>query len=80
MNEKIDEGNIVSQRLFNISEADTLFGVYERCHRFLPEMMEEVIKNYEDNKKAVPNKKGTYYSWPRKKDIIRFYKEGYRTI
>ncbi len=81
MTEEIDAGPILIQKKVPLS-SDTLFTAYSNCHLLVPEMIKEVINHYSGKKKLEikKNRKGNFYSSPKKEAIDKFYELGYKII
>lgn len=83
MDLKIDAGSILAQIRVPISKKDTMHSIYSKCHKLVPKMIGEIIERYSKGEqlKVIKNKeKGSYYSYPKKEDVDKFYKSGHKMI
>lgn len=83
INPKIDEGEIILQRQVLINPNESLDGLIKRTKRLGAHYMAEAIKMIRNGtvryKKNRPEE-GSYFSFPKKEDVHRFRKMGYRLL
>lgn len=81
VNEQIDAGDLVGQRVFDILPDDSLDGFLRRSKKIAAELLLEVLQELEEGA-PVPTpldlSKGSYYSWPDKGAVERFRAAGRR--
>ncbi|MEM4307961.1 MAG: formyltransferase family protein [Thermoplasmata archaeon] len=72
--EKIDKGNIVSQKIIPIDEKDTYATLTEKCYKVAPGLTVEAIRKIKNGYKGIPirNQEGSYFTTPTIKDAIRY--------
>lgn len=78
MAEKIDAGDIINQESFDVLDADTLESAYRKSFEISPAAVLKAIEKIKFQNR--PNnqfqkKESSYFSFPEKKDIIRFRKQ-----
>jgi len=83
MDEKLDSGDIVKQRFFDILPDDTQHSLILRSKRIGAELLLEVLDLFEEMRGNVPRlpnpeSQATYFGFPREKDVDRFRKLGRR--
>jgi len=81
VNEKIDAGDVLIQRRYEIGPDDSLDGLIIRSKRIGAEMVVDAVKMIESGKvktRTLNMKKGRYFGWPKKSDIKRFIEKGRR--
>ena len=81
VNEKIDGGDVIIQRKYNILPDDTLDSFIRHSKKIGAEMVVEAIEKInENNVETYPldTDKGNYYGWPTKEDVLRFLGHGRR--
>ena len=81
VNEKIDAGDLVSQKTFDIFPEDTLHSFLRRSKAIAADQLLEVINSIEagnTTRKSLDLSQGSYYSWPAVADVERFRKNGRR--
>jgi methionyl-tRNA formyltransferase len=67
--EGFDTGDILLQREFELSKDETHLTFMEKANALLPEMLAELVANFEElYKKAVPQGKGEYWAAPIESD------------
>ncbi|UTF54802.1 methionyl-tRNA formyltransferase [Natronosalvus rutilus] len=79
MNEALDEGDIVLQRKFPISDDDTMHDVYNKVVKTGGELAKEVIDRVEAGEietQSNPVEDGGYYTLPGPKERHEFRKQG----
>ena len=79
MTEKIDSGDIIYQKSFDVSDADTLESAYRKSFEISPLVVLKAIEkiknnNYQNNIKFKKSK-FSYFLFPTKKDIENFRKK-----
>tara|TARA_Y100000591_G_C21744161_1_gene650988 strand:+ start:346 stop:1125 length:780 start_codon:yes stop_codon:yes gene_type:complete len=83
MNDKIDGGDIIIQKEIQISESDTFETLYSKVIKITPELFVKAIDVIKSNEMTViknEDKHSTYFSFPKKEDILRFKKKGLKII
>ena len=83
MNNKIDGGDIIIQKEIQISESDTFETLYSKVIEITPELFVKAIDVIKNNEMIViknEDKHSTYFSFPKKEDILRFKKKGLKII
>jgi len=78
---KIDEGEIILQRAFDILPDDTLQSFIARSKRIGAELLIEALKQIRDDivePKPNPRDQGEYYSFPTRADVQEFRARGRR--
>jgi methionyl-tRNA formyltransferase len=81
VNEQIDAGDLVGQRVFDILPDDSLESFLRRSKKIAAELLLEVLKELEDGSPArtpLDLSQGSYYSWPDKSAVERFRAAGRR--
>jgi len=81
VNEKIDAGDVLIQRRYEIGPDDTLDGLIVRSKRLGAEMVVEAVRRIEAgdvSTRSLEMKKGRYFGWPAKADVRRFIAMGRR--
>jgi methionyl-tRNA formyltransferase len=81
INERIDAGDVLIQRRFPISPADTLDSLIKKSKKTGAEMVAEGIRRIADGKyETVPLdlEDGSYFVWPERKEVLRFLAGGKR--
>jgi len=81
VNEKIDAGDMISQKTFDILPNDTLDSILHRSKAIAADQLLEVINNIEMGSIARTRlnlSEGSYYSWPAVADVKRFRENGRR--
>ena len=79
VNEMIDGGDVLIQRLYPIENTETLDSFIRRSKKMGAEMIIEAIdKISADNVKTYPLDmgKGSYFGWPKREDVRRFLDNG----
>ena len=76
MDEHFDTGAIISQESVPIHATDTLHSLFLRCAFVGEELLYRTIFLTENGKKRTSQNMdvGTYYSWPKVKDVVEFKK------
>jgi len=82
MNERIDRGNIILQKVILISPKETLHSLQIKVANKGAEALIEALSKIEKGEKAiiVPNEGGNYYSFPTKEAAKEFRARGWRFI
>ena len=83
MNDKIDGGDIIIQEEILISESDTFETLYCKVIKITPELFVKAIKLIKNNEMTIiknEEEHSTYFSFPKKEDILRFKKRGLKII
>jgi len=81
VNEKIDAGDLVSQKTFEILPEDTLNSLLRRSKAIAADQLLEVINGIENGnttRTPLDLSQGSYYSWPAVADLKRFRENGRR--
>jgi methionyl-tRNA formyltransferase len=81
VNEQIDAGDLVGQRVFDILPDDSLASFLRRSKKIAAELLLEVLKELEDgaaDRTPLDLSQGSYYSWPDKSAVERFRAAGRR--
>ena len=81
VNEQIDAGDLVGQRVFDILPDDSLESFLRRSKKIAAELLLEVLEELEDGSPArtpLDLSQGSYYSWPDKSAVERFRAAGRR--
>ena len=81
MNEKIDEGDIIARRTFDIDKNGTLLGTDIAIYLNGAEMIMDVLNGMRDKKNTIVDinrDESCYFSWPNKRDVKAFIKDGGR--
>ena len=81
INEKIDDGKIINQDMFNINEKDSLHKLYKKVTDLGPNLLIKSlieIKNNELSLKDNDSNKGSYFGFPSSEDGKKFRKKGKR--
>lgn len=83
VNEDIDAGELCGQRVFEISEDETLDAFLQRSKTVAAELLVEVLGEIEAgsvSQTPLDLSKGSYYSWPAREDVRRFRAAGRRVF
>jgi methionyl-tRNA formyltransferase len=83
VNEDIDAGELCGQRVFEISEDETLDAFLRRSKTVAAELLVEVLGKIETgsvSQTPLDLSKGSYYSWPAREDVRRFRAAGRRVF
>lgn len=83
INSKIDDGEIILQKEFEILPDETLDHLIIRSKRLGAELMIDAIKRIKEGRViciANSPQKASYYSFPQKKDMEEFRKRGKKTL
>jgi folate-dependent phosphoribosylglycinamide formyltransferase PurN len=83
MNDKIDGGDIIIQEEIQIFESDTFETLYSKVIKLTPELFVKAIKLIKNNEMTIiknEEEHSTYFSFPKKEDILRFKKRGLKII
>lgn len=83
MNDKIDGGDIIIQKEILISESDTFETLYSKVIKVTPDLFVKAIKLIKNNEMTIiknEEEHSTYFSFPKKEDILRFKKRGLKII
>lgn len=81
MNERIDEGKILARRTIGVRERDTLLSADINIYLNGAQMLIDYLEGVIDKKDAgvdIDNGESYYFSWPDKRDIRTFIKNGGR--
>jgi len=81
VNEKIDAGDVLVQRKYRIEPGDTLDSLIARSKLMGSEMVLEAIDKIEKGDagtRPLDMKKGRYFGWPKREDVLRFIGNGRR--
>lgn len=75
MTEKIDGGEVISQKVIPVKENDTLFSLYQKAYHQSISATLEAIRLVKVGKKGkiLRSKKASYYRFPSDKDWQRFF-------
>lgn len=74
MTTKIDQGNIIDQKDFELKEFNSLFKITEFLLLEGLKMLDKYVVDTDYCKNIVQDEEGNYFSWPTKKDIKSFRK------
>ena len=75
MTEKIDGGEVISQKVISVQETDTLFSLYQKAyHQSIVATLEAIrLVKVEKKGKVARTTKASYYRFPSNKDWQRFF-------
>lgn len=79
VNEKIDAGDLCGQRIFDIKPDESLDQFIKRSKNIAADLLIEVLNKIEKNeigREKIDLNKGSYYSWPEKSTVARFFMNG----
>jgi len=62
LSEKFDEGNIITQRKFEIGLFDTPLGIAKKYSKLTAKLLPKALRKVKDGYKGEPNENGRYYS------------------
>ncbi|MCG8430584.1 MAG: formyl transferase [Candidatus Omnitrophica bacterium] len=82
MNERIDEGRILLQRLIPVEAGEPLDGLIKRTKRSGAHCMIEALQMIREDRVVYKENpaEGSYFSFPTAADVAAFRKKGYRLI
>ena len=81
VNEKIDAGELCGQRIFEILPGESLDNFITRSKAIAAELLIEVLRKVESGtitRSPLNLAEGSYYSWPDKNAVKRFFANGHR--
>ena len=77
----IDGGDIIVQQAVPISSQDTLHSLMRRCKSVAADLVVEAVDRFREGPVAAspnPAEEGSYFSFPRREDVLRFKAAGRR--
>ena len=82
VNERIDEGEIILQKVYPQRTNSTVYDYYMKIYRETPDLIMESLELLDsDKRKPYPhNLKDSYYSLPERADFKAFTRKGYRFV
>lgn len=82
VNEEIDSGKIYKQEFVDIANINKLDEAIRYTKRKGANLMIEFLNNFESyyNNSKEMEKEGTYFTFPKRKDTVKFKKNGYKLI
>ena len=82
INEYIDKGSLAYQASFKIKKGNTLFLNYKMAFDISKKLCNQMINDLKNGivKKSKMQGEGSYYFWPKKKDIDKYKKLGNKIV
>jgi methionyl-tRNA formyltransferase len=83
MVEEIDKGKIIFQQQTNIDKGMTLHALIKRTRKVDADALIKVLRMFRDNQVRpcpLPRRKGSYFSFPSRRDVAEFRRRGYRIV
>lgn len=83
MNEEIDKGRIILKVRTEIDKGVTLDALIKKTRMTDAKALVKVLALFQENRVEyfrLPRKKGSYFSFPTRRDVVEFRKRGYRII
>jgi methionyl-tRNA formyltransferase len=75
MNPGIDDGDIILQRPISIAMDETLRSLMSKCKEVAADLVIEAVEQFENESivsRPNPAEAGSYYSFPKREDVVRF--------
>lgn len=83
MVEEIDKGRIIFQAQTEITKGMTLDALIKKTRKVDAWALLKVLRMFKEGRvkyRNLPNKKGSYFSFPSRRDVVEFKKRGYRIV
>ena len=83
MVEEIDKGRIIFQQHTDIDQGMTLHALIKRTRKVDAEALIKVLRMFLDKQVRpfpLPSRKGSYFSFPSRRDVAEFRRRGYRIV